>query len=161
MLAFCYTLDKSPIGLFLMGANMANITRIKAKDEGGSKKHSNSDKDAEVSRKVRVKAKNSENKKSSKEKALNAKKLAKAEKRAAKKEARAGKKPFILFRPFVAFGCYVRDSFREIRQVRWPNRKATWKLVFSVIVYVIVIAGFIMLLDLLFTYLFNLIYGGK
>ena len=44
---------------------MANITRIKAKDDGDSKKkeaHS-SDEPAEITRKVTVKAKNSENKK--------------------------------------------------------------------------------------------------
>ena len=141
---------------------MANITRIKAKDDGGSKKkeaHS-SDEPAEVTRKVTVKAKNSENKKVRTKDRKEAKKLARAEKKAARKAAREGKKPFILFRPFVAFGHYIRDSFREVRQVRWPDRKATWKLVLSVVIYVVIIAVFIMLLDMLFTYLFNLVYGG-
>ena len=140
---------------------MANITRIKAKDEGGAKKSSDSNNAETVSRKVSIKAKNSTNKKVEKAKAEKSKELLKAEKKAAKKAARAGKKPFILFRPFVAFGRYIRDSFREVRQVRWPDRKSTWKLVLSVVIYVIVIAVFIMLLDMLFTYLFNLIYGGK
>ena len=144
-----------------MGANMANITRIKAKDDKGSKKSSESRNAETVSRKVSIKAKNSTNKKVVKAKAEKNKKLLKAEKKAAKKAARAGKKPFILLRPFVAFGRYIRDSFREVRQVRWPDRKSTWKLVLSVIIYVVVIALFIMLLDMLFTYLFNLIYGGK
>lgn len=141
---------------------MANVTRIKAKDDSASKKKEvkKSDEPAEFTRKVSVKAKNSENKKVRTKTAKEAKKQAKAEKKAAKKAARAGKKPFILFRPFVALGHYIRDSFREVRQVRWPDRKATWKLVVSVIIYVVVIAGFIMLLDALFTYLFNLIYGG-
>ena len=67
---------------------MANITRIKAKDDGGSKKkeaHS-SDEPAEVTRKVTVKAKNSENKKSKKASREAEKKLNKAEKKAAAKK---------------------------------------------------------------------------
>ena len=144
---------------------MANITRIKAKDDGDSKKkeaHS-SDEPAEITRKVTVKAKNSENKKTKKADRAAAKKLEKAEKKAAKKnkDEKPLKECFFLFIPFIALGRYIRDSFRELRQVRWPNRKETWKLVLSVIVYVIVIAGFIMLLDMLFNLLFSKVYGGK
>ncbi len=140
---------------------MAKVTRIKAKDDGATSKQSakKSDEPAEITRKVTVKAKNSENKKVRAKNRRVARKQAKAEKKAARKAARAGKKPFILFRPLVAFGHYIRDSFREVRQVRWPNRKATWKMVLSVIIYVAIIATFIMLLDALFTYLFNLMYG--
>ena len=145
---------------------MANITRIKAKDDGGSKKkeaHS-SDEPTEVTRKVTVKAKNSENKKSKKASREAEKKLNKAEKKAAakkNKDEKPLKECFFLFIPFIALGRYIRDSFRELRQVRWPNRKETWKLVLSVIVYVIIIAGFIMLLDMLFNYIFSQIYGGN
>jgi preprotein translocase SecE subunit len=135
---------------------MANVTRIKAKDDGPKSKAEKSE-DAEITRKVSVKAKNSENKKVRAKEAAEAKKAAKAEKKAAKKAAREGKKVFILFRPFVALGRYIRDSFRELRQVRWPDRKSTWKMTFSVILYVILIATFIMLLDALFTFIFNLI----
>ncbi|MGE5309467.1 MAG: preprotein translocase subunit SecE, partial [Sphaerimonospora mesophila] len=48
----------------------------------------------------------------------------------AKKPTKASSKEpvFILFRPFVAFVRYFRDSWRELRQVRWPNRRATWAL---------------------------------
>ena len=145
---------------------MANITRIKAKDDGGSKKkeaHS-SDEPAEVTRKVTVKAKNSENKKSKKASREAEKKLNKAEKKAAakkNKDEKPLKECFFLFIPFIALGRYIRDSFRELRQVRWPNRKETWKLVLSVIVYVVLIAGFIMLLDMLFNFIFSQIYGGN
>lgn len=132
---------------------MANITRIKAKDDG--KKESPSSDEAEVTRKVAIKAKKSTNKKVRAKEAAEAKKAAKAEKKAAKKAAREGKKVFFLFRPFVAIGRYIRDSFREMRQVRWPDRKSTWKMTLSVIVYVILIATFIMLIDALFTVLFN------
>lgn len=72
-----------------------------------------------------------------------------------------GEKPigevFILVRPFVRFGRYIRDSWREIRQVRWPNRKATWKMVLAVIGYCIIFMAFLLVLDLFFTWLFNLL----
>ena len=72
------------------------------------------------------------------------------------KTAKACKKPFILFRPFVALGHYLRDSWRELRQVRWPNRKLTWKMVLAVIVYSLLFVVIISLLDLFFSWLFNL-----
>ncbi|MDO5480687.1 MAG: preprotein translocase subunit SecE [Candidatus Saccharibacteria bacterium] len=108
---------------------MANITRIKASDEVKKKK-------VEKPKKVE--------------------KQPKAEK-PAKKPEKEGKKVFILFRPFVALGRYLRDSWREIRQVRWPNRKATWKMVFAVLVYTALFVLIISLLDLFFTWLFSLI----
>ena len=133
---------------------MANVTRIKAKDDGPKKKADKSE-DAEVTRKVTVKAKNSENKKVRAKQAEAAKKAEKAERNAAEEAAAEKKKVFILFRPFVAIGRYVRDSFREVRQVRWPDRKSTWKMTLSVIIYVVLIAVAIMLLDAFFTFLFN------
>lgn len=69
------------------------------------------------------------------------------------------KKAFILFRPFIALGRYFRDSWHEIRQVRWPSRKATWKLVFAIFVYTALFVALIMLLDALFTFIFNKILG--
>lgn len=75
----------------------------------------------------------------------------------AKKPEKEGKKVFILFRPFVALGRYLRDSWREIRQVRWPNRKATWKMVLAVLVYTALFVIIISLLDMFFTWLFSLI----
>jgi preprotein translocase SecE subunit len=143
---------------------MANITRIKAKDDKASSKKETkkSDEPAEITRKVTVKAKNSENKKTKKADSETAKKLNKAEKKAAaRKDEKPLKECFFLFIPFIALGRYIRDSFSELRQVRWPNRKETWKLVFAVILYVVIIAGFIMLLDMLFNFLFSKIYGGN
>ena len=68
---------------------------------------------------------------------------------------KAPKKPFILFRPFVALGRYLRDSWREIRQVRWPSRKATWKMVLAVFFYCAIFMIFILILDAFFTFIFN------
>ena len=81
----------------------------------------------------------------------NAKKAAKEAKRAKK----ANKKPFILIRPLVYFTRYIRDSWREIRQVRWPSRKATWKLFFAILIYTVLFIALIMLLDALFAWIFK------
>ena len=67
------------------------------------------------------------------------------------------KKTFVLFRPFVALGRYIRDSWRELRQVRWPNRKTTWKLVGAILGYTAIFIAFIILLDAFFTLIFNII----
>ena len=123
---------------------MAKITRIKASD--GPRKEEKSNEPTITRKKVVVKDKKTEKTKKVAEK--------KAKKESKKSE---GKKTFILFRPFVAFGRYLRDSWREIRQVRWPNRKATWKMVLAVLVYTAIFIIVISLLDLLFTWLFSLI----
>ncbi len=68
---------------------------------------------------------------------------------------------FLLARPFVAFGRYLRDSWREIRQVRWPNRKLTWKMTLAVLIYCAIFIVFIVLLDMLFTFIFNLLINAK
>lgn len=87
-------------------------------------------------------------------------------KRAEKKKAEAAisrkkneKKPFILIRPFVALFRYFRDAWRELRQVRWPNNKTTWKMLLAVLVYTLLFVVFITLLDLFFSWLFGLILG--
>lgn len=126
------------------------ITRIKAGESSATKP--TEDEQAPILRKkVVVKDKKSE--KANKKEVKEAKK---AEKKA-KKAGNSGKKVFILFRPFVAFFRYLKDSWHEIRQVRWPNRKATWKMVFAVLVYTALFVIIITLLDLFFRWLFNLI----
>ena len=69
------------------------------------------------------------------------------------------KQTFILFRPFVALGRYIKNSWQELRQVRWPNRKYTWKMTIAMLVYCAIFLVFIVLLDLLFTLLFNNLLG--
>ena len=124
---------------------MAKITRIKASDSSAKKEEQ--DEPAITRKKVVVKDKKQE-KKSRKE-------LKKAEKSVAKDKSE--KKPFILIRPFVYLGRYIRDSWRELRQVRWPNRKATWKMVLAVLVYTALFVLIITLLDMFFAWLFSLI----
>ena len=123
---------------------MAKITRIKASD--GPSKKEESDAPTITRKKVVVKDKKTEKNKR-KEKKVAEKKVS----------TKTGKKPFILFRPFVYLGRYIRDSWRELRKVRWPNRKATWKMVLAVLIYTAIFVIFISLLDLFFTWLFNLI----
>ncbi|MBR0430762.1 preprotein translocase subunit SecE [Candidatus Saccharibacteria bacterium] len=125
---------------------MAKITRIKASD---SPKEEKSDEPKITRQKVVVKDK--------KEEKVSRQKKKKAEKDIAKDKS--DKKIFILFRPFVAFFRYLRDSWQELRQVRWPNRKTTWKMVLAVLVYTALFVMIISLLDLFFSWLFNLILG--
>jgi preprotein translocase SecE subunit len=124
------------------------ITRIKANDSKSSE--DKSEEPTITRKKVVIK-----DKKESKAE----KKALKAEKKAEKAKAREGKKAFILFRPFCAFGRYLRDSWRELRQVRWPNRKATWKMVLAVVIYTAIFVVIIVLLDMLFSFIFKQILG--
>lgn len=124
------------------------ITRIKAGESAAPKVD---DEQTPITRKKVV----VKDKKQDKAKLKADKKAAKAAKKA--EIAKSGKKVFILFRPFVAFFRYLRDAWREIRQVRWPSRKATWKMVLAVIVYTALFMIIIGLLDLFFSWLFNLI----
>ena len=114
---------------------MAHVTRIKAHDPAKSK----------------------DSKPTPVEKTEKPKEISKQEKKAKKQVKNDSKKPFILFRPFVAFGRYLRDSWRELRQVRWPNRKVTWKMVLAVFVYTALFVTFLVVVDLLFDWLFNII----
>ena len=127
---------------------MAKITKIKASESSSSKEESN---EPTITRKkVVVKDKKSEKTKRDK--------LKKAEKQIGKSKS-TEKKPFILFRPFVALFRYLHNSWLELRQVRWPNRKATWKMVLAVLVYCLIFVVIISLLDLFFGWLFKLILG--
>ena len=127
---------------------MAKITKIKASDT--PRKHT--EEESVITRKkVVVKEKKTEKNK------LKEKKLAEAKIGSEKPK----KKTFILFRPFVAFFRYLRDSWRELRQVRWPNNKTTWKMLLAVLVYTLLFVVFITLLDLLFSWIFGLLLGNK
>ncbi len=107
---------------------MANITRIKAHDPAKPREDDSSSKAPK-----------------------------KSQPKKEKKPKTPGKKPFILFRPFAAFGRYLRDSWRELRQVRWPNRKVTWKMVLAVFIYTALFIALLVLLDILFDWIFSLI----
>ena len=58
---------------------------------------------------------------------------------------------------FVRIGRYFKGAWFELRQVRWPTRKATWGLTIAVILFSAFFTALILLLDALFKFLFQLI----
>lgn len=62
-------------------------------------------------------------------------------------------------KPFVAFGGYFKGAWQELKQVRWPTRRATWGLTVAVIAYSAFFVLLVLLLDALFKYLFELMLG--
>jgi preprotein translocase SecE subunit len=61
--------------------------------------------------------------------------------------------------PFIALGTYFKGAWYELRQVTWPNRKATWSLTAALLAFTAFFVVMILLLDALFKYLFELILG--
>lgn len=49
---------------------------------------------------------------------------------------------------------YFKGAWSELRQVRWPNRRATWGLTLAVILFSVFFMGLITLLDALFQFMF-------
>ncbi len=54
---------------------------------------------------------------------------------------------------------YFKGAWFELRQVRWPNRRATLGMTAALLIFTGVFAGFILLIDLLWEYLFKLLLG--
>ena len=59
------------------------------------------------------------------------------------------------FNPLVAFVGYLKGSWHEIRQVRWPDRRATWGMTLAVIGFTAFFSLVILLLDTAFQWLFK------
>lgn len=122
---------------------MAHVTRIKA----GDKKSEDEPKKTE---------KKIEKKPVKKEKSVKEK----AERKPMPMPVRIITAPFRwIAKPFIALGRYIHDSWLEIRQVRWPNRKATWKLVGAIFVYSAFFIILVAVLDALFNFIFSKIIG--
>lgn len=58
---------------------------------------------------------------------------------------------------FARIGGYFTGAWYELRQVRWPNRRATWALTLAVILFSIFFVLLIVLLDTFFKWIFELI----
>ena len=43
---------------------------------------------------------------------------------------------------------YFRNSYKELRQVKWPSRRETWKLTFAVLIFATVFGALIAITDL-------------
>lgn len=70
------------------------------------------------------------------------------------------KKPIKGFlRILVSIGGYFKGAWFELRQVHWPNRRATWSLTAAVLIFTAFFVVLVVLLDILFKYLFELILG--
>ena len=54
-----------------------------------------------------------------------------------------------------AIGGYFVGSYQELRQVKWPNRRAAWSLTFAVIVFTMAFVVLILALDYGFDTLFK------
>lgn len=54
-----------------------------------------------------------------------------------------------------AIGDYFTGSYQELKQVKWPNRRASWSLTFAVITFTIVFVTIILSLDYVFDLLFK------
>ena len=68
-------------------------------------------------------------------------------KKQATEVAKPARKPLIIFLPFIALGRYFRNSWRELRQVEWPSRRATWQMTLGIILFCLVIGIFVLLSD--------------
>ena len=55
---------------------------------------------------------------------------------------------------------YFIGAWRELKQVRWPDRKATWSLTFAVVAYSVFFFLLVIALDAVFKYLFDFLVKG-
>jgi len=54
-----------------------------------------------------------------------------------------------------AIGSYFKGSYQELRQVRWPTRRATWGFTIAVLLFTVGLALYILGLDYGFEQLFK------
>jgi len=132
---------------------MAHVTRIKAGDKKSEDK-------PKTSKNVKEAVKIAKSIVKEEKKAVKKEKVVKKEKKSLPMPLRIATAPFrFIFKPFAALGHYVHDSWLEIRQVKWPNRKATWGLVGSIFIYSAFFIILVMLLDALFNFIFSKVIG--
>ncbi|HUC96716.1 MAG TPA: preprotein translocase subunit SecE [Candidatus Saccharimonadales bacterium] len=81
----------------------------------------------------------------------------KTDKTSVTKVVQPKKKRNILLVPVYFVGGYLKGSWQELRQVRWPNRKATWGMTAAVIFFTGLFVALIVFLDWVFSTLFNLV----
>ena len=57
--------------------------------------------------------------------------------------------------PLRALGDYFKGAWYELKQVRWPTRSATWSMTAAVLLFTLILAVLILLLDVGFNWLFE------
>ena len=82
---------------------------------------------------------------------------AKAVRSTVKKTVKTEKKPRRERKPIGGFFGYFIGAWKELREVRWPNRRATWGLTLAVLAFSGFFVAFILILDAFFKYIFELI----
>lgn len=55
---------------------------------------------------------------------------------------------------------YFVGAWRELKQVRWPDRKSTWGMTLGVIAYSVFFFVLVIVLDAIFKYLFDFLVKG-
>lgn len=105
---------------------------------------------AEGKKVTRIKAKDEAPKKSTAVKATKAKTAKVKAPKKVKKQGKVGK----FFSPVTG---YFKGAWEELKLVRWPDRKSAWGLTLAVILFSVFFLGLIILLDMLFKYIFELI----
>jgi preprotein translocase subunit SecE len=62
---------------------------------------------------------------------------------------------------FRRMGAYFKGAWVELRQVRWPDRKATWGMTGALLAFTLFFVVVILVLDYGFSQLFKLILGSN
>lgn len=73
----------------------------------------------------------------------------------ATKVRKSSTNPFL--KALFGIGGYFKGAWTELRLVRWPTRRATWGLTFAVILFSAFFVVVILLLDILFKFIFEII----
>jgi preprotein translocase SecE subunit len=109
---------------------------------------------AESKNVTRIKATDTASKKNAAPKVVKATKVTKS----GSKKVKVAKEPTNWFtKALTGIGHYFRGAWVELKQVRWPTRKATWGLTLAVILFSAFFVVLILLLDALFKFVFELI----
>ena len=108
---------------------------------------------AESKNVTRIKATETAPKNKGAAKAVN---LVKAPKKATKR-IKVSKEPTTWFmKALLGTGRYLKGAWFELKQVRWPTRKATWGLTIAVLLFSAFFVVLILLLDAFFKFIFEL-----
>lgn len=85
----------------------------------------------------------------SKPKKVNQKQAKASAKRATarKKVASEKRETRAIAKPFLRLWQYLKDSWHELGKVEWPNRRATWRMTFAVIIFCLAVGAFVLLCD--------------
>lgn len=86
----------------------------------------------------------------------------KVKKQPVRKAARAVRRPLsVVAKPFkvrpvrfvfrwlgkILLPKYFRNAYKELRQVKWPSRRETWKLTFAVLIFAVAFGFFVTITD--------------